>query len=519
MSLSDELTQLQESISGVGTAVKAKDTANATAITAETSRAEDGENALALLIAGCPEVKIGRFVGNAAEQAAAMAAVPNQATVFNNWYRFSHSNAGAFPATASELTAWAYDSTTGQIHDTLNSTTAIGVLSTEKYTDYVLDVSLRSTDSDDDLIGVLLAWYKDPVTGQEYTLTASRTPGGNGPLWGVTYNVAQGATYGQKTVVDKSATVHYGNGASGNQTAAAAGYVTNTPTTGWSGQATQWSTDGHTRIYAVRQGNIITLKTSLFEQPDTLLDSTLITVDLTSDPVLAKFQGPSSYGFVAYSQANSYWLVNQFTNTQDTIFNLATGLAYQNLNGTWTQTTAISWASIPANCLLVNMDTGKMFFVKDQNNVVEFRTPSLIANGTVGTPDLGDNGTGNDRGIVPIAGSTSLTGDVFGYTYQTNAPTAAISTALPVASSANIAKKLTFFNSSTFNWTLTAGNFNTGYGSNTTSIVLPPNSTIVLEHDGVSYNGIAGTGQIGPKSTVSSAAPSGGANGDTWYQV
>lgn len=134
---------------------------------------------------------------------------------------------------------------------------------------------------------------------------------------------------------------------------------------------------------------------------------------------------------------------------------------------------------------------------------------------------------GNDRGLVsvnasgPLKGPSGSASDVFGYTYQTvGGLSANISSALPAANAANEGKKFTFFNSSpTYSWTLTAGNFNSSLGQGVTSIVLPPNTSITLEHDGVSYNALGGTGVVGPTTTVSSAGPSGGKNGDIWYQV
>lgn len=534
------LTDLSNSVGAIGTAtvnknhqiegtVTAEATARSAADAAETLRAEQQEAALALGLAGAANVKVGRFVGSAAELAAEQAAVPSQATVFSSWARFSHNATLTFPAVASETTAWAYNSTTGQIYDTVNSTTLIGVVSPEKYSDYVLDVSVRSTDSDDDVIGILLAWYKDPTTGYEYTLTALRSPGGGNPLWGVVYNCAQGTPGGQKTVKDGSATVNWGNGASGALSATAAGFVTNTSTTGWSGQATQYGTDGHTRILAVRNGNTITLTTSNFSAPDTMLSSTQLVIDLTSDPVLAKFQGASSYGFVSYSQANAYWAVNQFTNTQDTIFNLATGVAYQNLNGVWSTTTAVSWSNIPANCFLVNPDTGKIFFVKDQNNVLEFNAPQLLANGTLNNTGV-QNKVGNYRGIGSQYQSGTISGDYWGYIYIT-APvanvTAAFTTTLDVSNVTEDAPKIAFLNNSNYPWTIQLSN---GGGINSSQAVGATKTLVLAPFTVAECWYSAGGGVLwvmtgpyadgGPgKTTVSSAAPSGGSNGDTWYQV
>lgn len=661
MALSDEINQLATAVTGAGTAIHNKDTAEATtrgsADTAEaTARANadtaeqtarsqadaaealarsQADAALQLLLNGAAQLKVGRFVGSAAELTAEQSAVPSQATVFNTWYRYSHGTNGLFPSVASELTAWAYDTATNRIHDTLNSTTTIGVVSPVSYSDYTLDVNLSSTNTDDDIIGVLLAWYKDPTTGQEYTLSAVRSPGG-GSLWAVIYNHGQGAANGQKTIKDMGAAVQWGNGQPGTLSAAAAGYVTNTSTTGWSGQATLYGTDGHTRIQAVRAGNTITLQTTNFSAPDTFLSGSAITVDLTSDPVLAKFMGSSPYGFMANSQQDSYWSVNQFTNTKDTIFNLATGTAYQNVGGTWQTTTAVNWASIGTNVLLVNVDTGKIFFVKDQNNVLEFRAPWLISNGSVLTPEvdpignyrgvgsvsstgsisgdywgsmyitttsvtgpvtstldvsnvterapkiaflnncaypwtiqlsnngninssqnnaattktlvippggtaecwysvgggvlwvtgglfmLGTNGPGNNRGLTLLTpAAPSLPADPWGFMFEfPGSNTAVVSTALPALSAGLAGKKMKFVNVSNYVCTLT-GSISSTQGHPGTSLVMAPWSSVELDNDGATYTVTGGTYALSTEGyiTISSANPSGGSNGDTWYQV
>jgi hypothetical protein len=132
-----------------------------------------------------------------------------------------------------------------------------------------------------------------------------------------------------------------------------------------------------------------------------------------------------------------------------------------------------------------------------------------------------ESAVGNDRGVVSVSGSMSLSGDVFGFVYQAVGTLSTdITTALPAADPANKGKRLTFYNpTASHNWTLTAGNFSSSYGVGVSSITLPPLSSIILEHDGVSYNAIGGTGVIGPTTTVSSASPTGGKSGDIWYQV
>lgn len=322
---------------------------------------------------------VGRYVSSQAEQDATMNAAPDQQTVFNSWYRFSHDSTGVQPANSAELSAWEYNSTTGAIDNTTNSVTFIGVVSQESYDEYILDVDIRSTNTDDDVIGLLLAWYKDPTTGKESTLSVVRSPGGGSWLYAVVYNAFQGVAGNMKTLNDSSAAVKWGNGQPGSLSATAAGYVTNTTTTGWSGQATLYSTDGHTRLYAKRAGDIITVQTSDFSDPDTLLPASLITIDLTSDPLLAKFRGPTPYGFVADSQQNSYWSVSSFTNPQDVIYNLLTGNVYENVNGVWQLTTTETVAGLGEDVLLVNPDTNKVFFMKDPTNITVLSSSKLTA--------------------------------------------------------------------------------------------------------------------------------------------
>jgi hypothetical protein len=317
-----------------------------------------------------PNIRFGSFAANLTETENAKSTAPSQQDIFNSWYRFSHNSSGVFPATPSELTAWAYDSGTGTITNTTNSGTFIGMVSKEVYDNYDLQMKLSSIDVDDDNIGVLLAWYKDPDTGKEYTLSAHRSPGGLDFLYGVSYNFNQGASNGEKLVAPGNALVKWGNGAAGNLTRAAAGYAGNTP--GWGGLAAQWGTDGSTRLWIERRGDIIKVKTSQWATPAVEDETTLLTVDLSSDPLLAKFRGPSSYGIVAISQQSSKWEVIDFTNAKDGIYNLASGQVWTRTGGVWTVNPALSLDSLGKNVLLVNPTTGKMFLMKDKNTIFEY---------------------------------------------------------------------------------------------------------------------------------------------------
>jgi hypothetical protein len=131
---------------------------------------------------------------------------------------------------------------------------------------------------------------------------------------------------------------------------------------------------------------------------------------------------------------------------------------------------------------------------------------------------------GSQRGLVSIkTGASTLPADPWGYVYQTDAAntTGALSTALPAALPANAGKRMVFENTSAFNWTLTASNILSSQSNGASSLVLAPGTTAEIYHDGASYLVEGGTYVSGGngKTTVSAASPSGGANGDTWYQV
>lgn len=342
-----------------------------------------------------PNIIFGNFAADTTEQNALMSTAPSQQDIFNSWYRFSHDNSLVFPAVPTEIDAWAYDAASSSISNTTNSGSFIGVVSKEVYDSYSLTMKLSSTNPDDDIIGVLLAWYKDPATGREYTISALRSPGGMSPLYAIVYNFNQGAPGGQKTLQDGNAKVTWGNGAAGNLTQAAAGYANNTP--GWGGLAAQFGTDGSVRLHVERTGDIIKVKTTQFANPNALDDNTLLTIDLSTDPLLSKFRGATPYGMVAISQQDSKWAVTEFSNAKDGIYNMTTGEVWMNVNGVWSVSQDYSVAKLGKNVFMVNPKTGKMFAMLDSGTIVQY-TGTLLAGTTPPPADTTTSGTGGTGG-------------------------------------------------------------------------------------------------------------------------
>ena len=199
--------------------------------------------------------------------------LPTFADVFNSWYRFSHSSTGVYPAVPAEINNWSYDSTTDSIKCTVNSGSYIGFASTEAMGDFTFDAAVSSTDTDDDMIGLVIGFYKDPSTGKEHTLSLIRQLSRDTPA--LTTSILLTYNYGQADVWNIDITgekVAYG-----------------------------WSDVGECRIRAIRAGNIYTLSMWKTDIDGGGLEYTR-TLDLDSDARLSVFKGSTRYGYACHSQ-------------------------------------------------------------------------------------------------------------------------------------------------------------------------------------------------------------------------
>jgi hypothetical protein len=204
--------------------------------------------------------------------------------VFDTWDRFSHSGtSGTYPANAGELTSWSYDAGTQTIESTVNSSTYIGFVSPDTYTDYTIETQITSTNADNDRLGVVIAYLKDTdgtygPAGFEYTLSAIRNQdsvvNSETTSWYIVYNYLQSGDI----IADGNSSIPY------------------VGTTGWS------AFPAGTTIRIERSGDII--KAYSTDPNSTVLKGELI-VDLDSDPRLEKFKGSSRVGLSCFSQANA----------------------------------------------------------------------------------------------------------------------------------------------------------------------------------------------------------------------
>jgi hypothetical protein len=290
----------------------------------------------------------GRFVETSAELSDELAKVISFGTIFNTWERFR------VGGTTGEENAWNYNSTLDQVVCTINSNGFIGFVSLDKYDKYTHEVTLSSTDGDDDMIGAMIAYYKDPTTGKIYTLHATRSTkldaqGGNGPAWGIVYNWAQS----DQTILYQTDSIKANLG---------------------------WSTAGATRLRITRNGDIVTCETTAFGNVTTYLDSYKQTIDLSSNSILEKFRGPKQYGYCCMSQAASTFSNVVFSDISSMIFDLSTNKVYTFKSGAWSiDATKTVMSEVGPGKLISNPNTGKLFFIKDENNILPITTKVPLA--------------------------------------------------------------------------------------------------------------------------------------------
>ncbi len=127
--------------------------------------------------------------------------------IFNKWTRISHGNNLVFPNNANELNGWSYDSATDRISSTINSASLIGIISLDRFDSYEFETIMKSTNADDDGVGMCLAFRK--IGDREYTLSAMVDGGGlnedtvvngNVPKLMIVVNYNQGAANGRVTL-------------------------------------------------------------------------------------------------------------------------------------------------------------------------------------------------------------------------------------------------------------------------------------------------------------------------------
>ena len=289
------------------------------------------------------------------------------AAVFNSWKRISHSGLAARPAAEAELLAWSYDPATNLIKNTTNSATMVGLISPEKYTDFVFEVDISSDNADDDFIGLIAAYAE--VDGIGHTLNVWRTPGGLNPkLLVVGYNYPTGTIWNGKDLASTNGGLKWSDGVVDDTRNVGTGQAF---VKGWSSQGTGC------RLRIVRQGDVITIDTSNMNENDVYVPTAKVTVDLNSDPLLAKFKGSAQIGYAALSQINSTWKVLQAPSTKYNIYDLRNNHVWVWQNGAWVDSGYVTEATLIKNRLYKNTLNGSSYYCDSNGQFMLLGAPGL----------------------------------------------------------------------------------------------------------------------------------------------
>ncbi|MNP89158.1 hypothetical protein D3C85_15610 [compost metagenome] len=260
------------------------------------------ETGVPMALRGETMMKTINLIASDSELNTVKAAMVPFSEVFNKWRRTSHGTSGVFPAIPSELTGWSYDAVSDSVSSTINSSSVIGLMSNDRFEEYILEAILKSTNADDDGVGICLAFAK--IGTREHTLIAmvdsgglsdgGSVPGGNIPKLVIAINYGQGAGQGHQLL----ASLPLGVGIQG-----------------WTGA----DFSPGVRLLVKR------LQTGMFEVTCTKADgSPWPTPVYWTGPIPAIFSGSSAIGFVSYSQAGATWTIQQMPSIKRDIIDIRT---------------------------------------------------------------------------------------------------------------------------------------------------------------------------------------------------
>lgn len=209
------------------------------------------------------------------------------AEIYANGLRFSHnSNSWSNMYSSNEANAWYWDNNLQSFVQPQNTSYFTGFVTQNFYDYYTHTVRLRSTDSDNDVNGVVIGFVFDE-NGHPHTLTAlcERTGWTGVNNWALVYDFY---------LPDQQVLFRSGNG-TGGTTPSGAG------SSGWNNLG-----NGIT-VRVTKHKNIITAACSNWNSNAGINEATTITIDLNNYSWGHLFQSAVRYGYCNISQAQSFF--------------------------------------------------------------------------------------------------------------------------------------------------------------------------------------------------------------------
>lgn len=256
--------------------------------------------------------------------------------------------------------SWAYLQNPGRLHNSTNSNSFNGFISTLKFDHYIHEAVLTSSNTDDDAIGLIIAATVD-TAGNLHTLTAIRDQGGVDPAngWGVVYRKGNSVV---KIIGNISVGgVNCVNGP--NNCAAGKG-----DNKGWNGRMT--------KVHVERNNDQIVVTASPWGLQETNLvldNASRIAIDLSDDSLgLGIFKGAQSYGYGIQSQAATDFRSITFNafNDDEYLYDLQNDLVYkQNATGGYSLVPGVKAFDVLGYPSLVgNVETQKQFRLNEDRS-------------------------------------------------------------------------------------------------------------------------------------------------------
>lgn len=342
------------------------------------------------------------LVSNDAEAAVSKGTTVLFSDVFRSFTPISHQTTTQ-PSIPSELSGWMYDPVTDRIRSTINSTSTIGLISPDAYEEFVFDVTMTSSNADDDWIGVAIAATEH-----------------DGLLHLLRLDVNVGTNTGANAVL----AVKAGPSVPGQDiTLGSYDFGDLRPTLGTNGWA---GIPNGIRFRVTRNKNNIHITASNFNDPSNLNPAISFNISLT-DPRLLHYRGAQRYGYIATSQAAASWAVAIAPGQGRPVYEPAARRLwlYDYDTGTWTSSTKQFNEVLDAGRLYFNPLTKVTYWanefgapIKLTNHDTHWVSLTLAAGWTSGETPLEVR---LRNGLVEIRGSMS----------PTTAATGALVTTLP----------------------------------------------------------------------------------------
>ena len=206
-------------------------------------------------------------------------------TMYQSGTRFAHNGSWANIANASEANAWYFDNSLDSFVQPQNTTTFTGFVSTVRYRTYTHRATLRSTDSDNDGNGLIIAYAVDE-NGNPHTLSVIINKGGESHAGSFYYALVY-----DKSLPDQQVLFTKGNKTGGT-------IPGNHNTGGWSGASITLEVN--------KAGSTITCAASNYNSTE-INPNTLIEIDLDNYSWGHLFRGKVQYGYCNQSQAKSFF--------------------------------------------------------------------------------------------------------------------------------------------------------------------------------------------------------------------